>query len=94
MLKQSKRIDGYSVSSYGFFLGKQNKFINIIARIEKCGQDTPIGLMQIYGVQGVARTIEEAKRIADADFSGLTSALQGSYRTMEFRLLNSKRQNG
>ena len=90
MLKQSKRMMDIQAQIMASFWENKINFINIIARIEKCGQDAPIGLMQIYGVQGVARTIEEAKRIADADFSGLTSALQGSYRTIEFRLLNSK----
>lgn len=90
MLRQStKMMDIQSQIMASFWENKIN-FINIIARIEKCGQDTPIGLMQLYGVQGVAKTIEEAKHIADADFSGLTAALQGSYRTMEFRHLNHK----
>jgi hypothetical protein len=90
MLKQSTKMMDIQAQIMASFWENKINFINIIARIEKCGQDAPIGLMQLYGVQGVAKTIEEAKRIADADFAGLTSAIQGSYRTMEFRLLNSK----
>jgi len=90
MLKQSKRMMDIQSQVMASFWENKINFINIIARIERCGQDAPIGLMQLYGVQGIAKTIEEAKRIADADFAGLTSAIQGSYRTMEFRLLNIK----
>ena len=32
-------------------------FISMIARIEKTGKDRPLGLMQFYGIQGVAKTI-------------------------------------
>jgi hypothetical protein len=61
MLKQSTRMMDIQSQVMASFWENKINFINIIARIEKCGQDTPIGLMQIYGVQGVARTIEEAK---------------------------------
>jgi len=63
MLKQSTRMMDIQSQVMASFWENKINFINIIARIEKCGQDTPIGLMQIYGVQGVARTIEEAKRL-------------------------------
>ncbi|QUH22029.1 serine-rich protein [Alkaliphilus sp. B6464] len=89
-LKQSlAMMDIQSQILASFWEGKIN-FISMITRIEDCGTDTPIGLMQIFGVQGVARTIQEAKEIADCDFQGLTAAIQGSYRTMEFRMLNTK----
>lgn len=89
-LKESTAMMDIQSQVLASFWENDIKFVSIIARIEKCGSDSAIGLLQLYGVQGVAKTIEEAKRIADADFQGLTSALQGSYRTMEFRLLNYK----
>lgn len=89
-LKQAKQMMDIHSQILSSFWENGINFISIIARIEKTGKDNPIGLMQLYGVQGVAKTVEEAKRIADAYFNGLTSALQGSYRTMEFRLLNHK----
>ncbi len=53
--------------------------ITIVANIIK---PKAIGLLFLYGVQGVADNIEDAKRIADEDFIGLTRALQGSFRTL------------
>lgn len=89
-LKQSTSMMDIHSEILSAFWENQINLISMIARIEDCGSDSPIGLMQIFGVQGVATTINEAKRIADADFVGLSSALQGSYRTLEFRVLNSK----
>jgi len=89
-IKQSTRMmDIHSDMLSGFYEGNI-KFISILARIEKTGKDSPIGLLQMYGVQGVWNSFEEAKSIADEDFAGLTAALQGNYRTIEFRYLNYK----
>jgi hypothetical protein len=60
-------------------------FITIIANMIK---PVPLGLLFLYGVQGIAEELEVAKKIADDDFAGLSSLLQGTYRTMEFRILN------
>ena len=89
-LKYSTKMMSIQKQIMASFWENNVNFINIIARIEKCGEDAPIGLLQLYGVQGVGKTVEEAKRKADADFAGLTSMIQGSYRTLEFRLLNVK----
>ena len=89
-LKHSTKMMDIQKQVMASFYENKINFINIIARIEKCGDDAPIGLLQLFGVQGIAETMEEAKRIADSDFSGLTAALQGSYRTLEFRLLKEK----
>lgn len=89
-IKQSTKMMDIHAQLLSSFYESNIKYVSILARIENTGTDSPIGLLQLYGVQGVAKTIEDAKRIADQDFAGLTSALQGNYRTIEFRYLNSK----
>lgn len=61
--------------------------ITIIANIIK---PKPIGLLFLYGVQGVADNIEDAKEKADKDFIGLTHALQGSFRVLEMKVVNAE----
>ncbi|NMA23926.1 MAG: hypothetical protein GX938_10535, partial [Spirochaetales bacterium] len=60
-------------------------FITIIANMIK---PVPLGLLFLYGIQGVAETPEAARCIADNDFASLTALLQGTYRTLEFRVMN------
>lgn len=60
------------------------KLLTVIANLL---QPVAIGLLYLYGVQGVADTVEQAKKIADMDFIGLCSALQGTYRVLEHRTL-------
>lgn len=56
-------------------------FVSIIANIL---YPTPVGLLNCYGVQGISKDPDEAKRIADNDYAAISAALQGAYRTMEF----------
>ena len=51
-------------------------FITIIANMIR---PTPIGLLYLYGVQGVSKDLAEAKKIADADFLGLIGMIPVSY---------------
>ena len=60
------------------------KLLTIIANLLK---PVPLGLLYLYGVQGVSTTPEESKAIADKDFVGLCSVLQGTYRVLEHRTL-------
>ena len=60
------------------------KLLTIIANLLR---PVPLGLLYLYGVQGVAATPEDAKSIADKDFVGLCSVLQGTYRVLEHRTL-------
>ena len=62
--------------------------INLITIIANMIHPVPLGLMFMYGIQGVAEDINTAKRIADNDYASLAGLLQGTYRTLEFRLLN------
>ena len=60
------------------------KFITVIANMLN---PVPLGLLYLYGVQGVAETEEQAKFIADNDYIALTSVLQGTYRVLEYKTI-------
>lgn len=60
------------------------KLLTIIANLL---HPVAIGLLYLYGVQGVAATPEQAKNIVDKDFIALCSVLQGTYRVLEHRAL-------
>lgn len=59
--------------------------INLTTVIANIIEPEPLGLLYLYGVQGVGKTIEEAKRIADSDYVGLCALLQGTYRVLHFQ---------
>jgi len=61
--------------------------VTIIANIIK---PVPLGLLFLYGVQGVGKDIEEAKAQADSDFIGLTSSLQSTFRVLEMKIINAQ----
>lgn len=63
---------------------------NMVTIIANIIQPKPIGLLFLYGVQGVADNIEDAKKQADADFIGLTRSLQGSFRVLEMKNLDAE----
>lgn len=63
---------------------------NMVTIIANIIQPKPIGLLFLYGVQGVADNIEDAKKQADEDFIGLTRALQGSFRVLEMKNLDAE----
>jgi hypothetical protein len=51
--------------------------VEVIANIM---QPEPIGIVLMYGVQGVGATLEEAKRICEQNFSAFRSAFEGTHR--------------
>ena len=61
-------------------------FVTVIANLI----DPPLGILFLYGVQGVASTIEKARKIANSNFHGLTAMLTGSYRVLGFSELRSE----
>ena len=63
---------------------------NMVTVIANIIQPKPIGLLYLYGVQGVADNIEDAKKQADNDFIGLTRSLQGSFRVLEMKNINAE----
>ena len=66
------------------------KEINLITIIANVINPVPIGLLFMYGVQGVSTDIEDAKEKADLDFAGLISSLQGTYRVLEVSIAKAQ----
>lgn len=62
-------------------------FITVIANIR---EPVALGLLFLYGVQGVAKTLDEAKEQCRQAFIGMIATLQGTYRVLEMRVLNAQ----
>lgn len=62
-------------------------FITVIANIIR---PEPIGLLYLYGVQGVSTDLQEAKDIAHQDFIGFIATMQGTYRVLEMKCVEAK----
>lgn len=57
-------------------------FITVIANIIK---PVALGLLFLYGVQGVSKDLEEAKKICHNDFLGFIGMMQGTFRVLELK---------
>lgn len=64
--------------------------INLVTVIANIISPVPLGLLYLYGVQGVASDIEKAKEQADQDFIGFTRTMQGTYRVLEMQIINAQ----
>lgn len=89
-LKQSQKLMDKQTQINAALWENQVEAISMIARIENTGDKRALGLMQLYGVQGVAKTAQDAKEIADSDFAGLIAVIQGSFRSIEYGLLTQE----
>lgn len=61
--------------------------VTVIANII---EPVPLGLLFLYGIQGVAKDLEDAKRKADRDYVGLCAVLQGTFRVLHFRTVQAQ----
>lgn len=62
-------------------------FITVIANVIR---PEPLGLLFLYGVQGISENLEEAKQKADLDFNGFVYMMQGTYRVLEMQCVKAK----
>ena len=67
--------------------GVHEQGYNLVVVIANIIEPVPLGLLYLYGVQGVASNIEDAKRKASANFAGLIGMLQGTYRVLHMKNL-------
>ena len=67
-----------------------NANVNFIEIIANVLTPTPYGLIFLYGVQSVGNTKEEAIRKCSCDFSILTSAFQGTHRTIHIAPISNE----
>ena len=70
--------------------GVYERKYNLVTVICNIIRPVALGLLFLYGVQGVAYDIDTAKEIAHRDFLGLLSMLQGTYRVLEMRVLQAQ----
>lgn len=63
---------------------------NLITVIANIIEPVALGLLFLYGVQGVAADLDDAKKKAHSDYIGLRSTLQGTYRVMHMRDIQSQ----
>lgn len=69
-------------------VNQQNaNLITIIANVLK---PVAVGLLYIYGIQGVASTINKAKEKAKHGFLGFVGSMQGTFRVLEMRCANAE----
>lgn len=70
----------------GVYEGNYN-FITVIANVIK---PVPLGLLYLYGVQGVSKDLDEAKRICNSDFLGFIGMMQGTFRVLEMKVAEAQ----
>ena len=85
--KQSTSLMDMQTQVLSAAYGRGYNLVTIIANIMK---PTAIGLMYLYGVQGIADTFEEAARRAENDYIGLVNSLEGTFRTLHLRHINAE----
>lgn len=69
----------------------QINFVQIIANIlESKQEDTPSGLLFLYGTQSIGATKDEALRKANNDFNALLRSFQGTHRTAHVQFPEKK----
>jgi len=66
------------------------KQVNLVTVIANIIEPVALGLLFLYGVQGVAPDLEAAKQKAHSDYVGLKAILQGTYRVMHMRDIQSQ----
>lgn len=86
--KSAKQSEAFMSMHSQILGGVWSQNINFTTLIANILTPKAIGLVFCYGVQGVSATIEQAKKKADLDYASLQGALQGTYRTLQFRTLN------
>lgn len=63
---------------------------NLITLIANVMKPVALGLLYLYGVQGVSEDIEDAKERANDAFLGFTRMMQGTFRVLEMRDANAE----
>uniref|UniRef100_UPI0026DCEAC1 serine-rich protein n=1 Tax=Lachnoclostridium phocaeense TaxID=1871021 RepID=UPI0026DCEAC1 len=70
--------------------GVHERGLNMVTIIANVIKPVAIGLLYLYGVQGVSEDLEEAKQQAHYDFLGLIGMLQGTFRVLEVRVVEAQ----
>lgn len=65
--------------------GVHEQNYNLITVIANIIRPVALGLLYLYGVQGVSDSLEEAKAKAHSDFLGFIGMMQGTFRVLEMK---------
>lgn len=63
---------------------------NLITVIANIVDPVSVGLLYLYGLQGVADTIEDAKSRAKSDFLGFVASMQGTFRVLHMQSVTAE----
>lgn len=74
--------------------GVHERNYNMITIIANVIKPVALGLLYLYGIQGVAESLEKAKEKAYYDFKGFVGMLQGTFRVLETNVLKHRKRNG
>jgi hypothetical protein len=70
--------------------GAYEQGYNLVTIIANIIDPVPLGLLYLYGVQGVAATADEAKKKASHCFNGLMGMLHGTYRVLHLHTVTAQ----
>ena len=65
--------------------GVHEQNYNLITIIANVIRPVALGLLYLYGVQGVSENLEDAKQKAHSDFLGFIAMMQGTFRVLEMK---------
>lgn len=70
--------------------GVYERGINFVTVLANIKNPVPLGLLFLYGVQGIGHNIEDAKEQANDDFLRIIGMLQGTFRVLQLRVINAQ----
>lgn len=70
--------------------GVHERNYNMITIIANVIKPVALGLLYLYGIQGVAESLEKAKEKAYYDFKGFVGMLQGTFRVLEIKCVEAQ----
>lgn len=86
--KDAKQSKSFMDTHSQILSGIYEEQINMITIIANIIEPVSLGLLFLYGVQGIADNIDDAKKEADRAYIGLIGMLQATYRVMEMSHIN------
>lgn len=85
-MKQSTALMDMQTQVMTAIYEQEYNFICVIANV----REPALGLLFLYGVQGVSSSLDGAKENCRRAFIGLSACLQGTYRVLEMRVINAQ----
>lgn len=86
----AKQSTSFMDKQQGVLSGVSERKYNFVTIIANMINPVPIGLLFLYGVQGVATSIGEAKRSCHEDFLGFIGMMQGTFKVLELKCLEAR----